>query len=1086
MIEVYIKNETDFVKVDVFENTIFSLNKQLTDLQDLTTITVDYTKTVSLPRSSVNDQVFNCSFDTSRQQFSIDTSKKIDCRLVSNGNVLMEGYCILNSIDEKQYDITIYGQVGSLFKKFFEIPNEEVVQPTTLNANLVARSFRNGPLQYDSNRVNTITFDNRFNLPVSFEPEDDLTIDSVNIDLTGQGISSTETNDPDNAYFSIFGSSQWSYCRPFVLNEGVSKSISPIDNYDIINYHFESENNAVYKATIALRNSSSGKTIMSFTIPNEFRYKQPVTLSLPAGTYKKIKIIKASTGTVYTFLPYYDGEFKLVDASSGITIKGNSGELDEDASLQVIGFCATHQGQYNEFDSTRVSDGRTLPMDPYNDRYTGLTEHTLKEFRSYYQQPYIYLRPLFLRLRDYVNQSSDFEGYKLQYDSNWFNDNNPYWTRLVRMGRHFNEREDTHKDGPENPFVLNPSFVGASKTCQLNVNDSQTLTFQRQPSDFNIINNNTIQKPDDVKLLKGNLAHAWTCKLKESRTNVTHNRNKYSLHFAVSITNQIDTRYWAGVEQQSWNGYFNTGDVFIDPENCFILTITTGSHSESYGFYTAWNEEKKELLLPNQENFFKSNNITNIYPITVNTESYYDEDENRITFLWDLGIGDMGFVSNSDTSFTYTIKMNGPLLKLRPYKMEIFAIGTKVTQLVYDCTDFAGITLGSFPIGNSGNSQFPDIEGYESEQGIEGNVFYSDYDSRRSNSVIGLDEVLSEEDTIMSLLIEYVKMFRLYFDIDYLNRTITVRDNYFDNYTVEDWTDKIDYSTLKIKPLVQNDEAVILGYKESDMKYNEQYKLKTGVYYGDGALRTKIDTNNTTKELLPGLETSCVSQEYYPSWGANTYRNILSKEACPVAIDNKTNSTESQKISIYGAYYFINEVQEIRGFIDYASVTPAKGEYIVSDDTYDEIANNEYCWAFSGVKIESDKFPYVDFATTEDDVNYGCVWYNPLKKYSDKVYDGAFYINALWQNYLFEIYNPNNKLITAKIRLTDAEYSSFKFNKLVVINDVLYLVNKIKDFNGTGLTNIELIQIYDPTNLMSQFNFIRENNTIRNPENTLM
>lgn len=1074
MIEVYIKNETDFVKVDVFENTIFSLNKQLTDLQDLTTITVDYTKTVSLPRSSANDQVFNCSFDTSRQQFSIDTSKKIDCRLVSNGNVLIEGYCILNSVDEKQYDITIYGQVGSLFKKFFDIPNEEVVQPTTLNANLVARSFRNGPLQYDSNRVNTITFDNRFNLPVSFEPQDDLTIDSTNIDLTGQGISSTETNDPDNAYFSIFVSGKRIYYRPFVLNNTASLYDSSIDNYDIVNYHFSSENNTEYKGTLALRNSSSRKTIISFTIPDGFRYKQPVTLSLPAGTYKKIEISKKSTGVKYTFLPLFDGEFKLVDSSSGITIKGNSGELDEDASLQVIGFCATHQGQYNEFDSTRVSDGRMIPMDPYNDRYTGLTEHTLKEFRSYYQQPYIYLRPLFMRLRDYVNQSSDFEGYKLQYDSNWFNDNNPYWTRLVRMGRHFNEREDTHKDGPENPFVLNPSFIGASKTCQLNVNDTQTLTFQQQPTDFNIVNN-TIQKPDDVKLLKGNLAHTWTCNLKESRTNVTHNRNKYSLHFAVSIKDQIDLKWWGGVERSTSNRGFYEGDVFIDFANCFVVSIDTGSHSESYGFYTPINEAAPEILRYDQKQYFENLGISKIYPLYANNETYFDEDENRITFLWDLGIGDMGFISTTDTDFTYTIKMNGTLKNLWPtgYGLET-VFGKKFDSLVYDCTDFAGIACGNFP-----------IEGYETEGGIEGNVFYSDYDSRRSNSVIGLDEVLSEEDTIMSLLIEYVKMFRLYFDIDYLNRTITVRDNYFDNYTVEDWTDKIDYSTMKIKPIVQNDEAVIFGYKESDMKYNEQYKLKTGVYYGDGALRTKIDTINTTKELVPGLETSCVSQEYYPSWGANTYCNILSKEVCPVAINNETNSTESNRISIYGAYYFINNVQEIKGFIDYSAVKPFKGEYIVSDDTYDEIANNEYCWAFNGVKVEKYKFPYVDFATTEDDVNYGCVWYNPSKKYSDKVYEGAFYINALWQNYLFEIYNPNNKLITAKIRLTDTEYSSFKFNKLIVINDVLYLVNKIKDFNGTGLANIELIQIYDPTNLMSQFNFIRENNTIRNPENTM-
>lgn len=66
------------------------------------------------------------------------------------------------------------------------------------------------------------------------------------------------------------------------------------------------------------------------------------------------------------------------------------------------------------------------------------------------------------------------------------------------------------------------------------------MIFRTQPTDFNVINNNTIQKPSNVKIFRGNLAHTWTCNLTETRKNKTHNRNKTTLHFLVSISNQIN------------------------------------------------------------------------------------------------------------------------------------------------------------------------------------------------------------------------------------------------------------------------------------------------------------------------------------------------------------------------------------------------------------------------------------------------------------------------------------------------------------------------------------------------------------------
>lgn len=69
-----------------------------------------------------------------------------------------------------------------------------------------------------------------------------------------------------------------------------------------------------------------------------------------------------------------------------------------------------------------------------------------------------------------------------------------------------------------------------------------------------------------------------------------------------------------------------------------------------------------------------------------------------------------------------------------------------------------------------------------------------------------------------------------------------------------------------------------------------------------------------------------------------------------------------------------------------------------------------------------------------------------------------------WSNLIPELYNEQNKLLTCKVYLTPKDYNQFKFNKFIIINNVLYLVNKIIDYNpaSTEATKVELIQVMNP------------------------
>lgn len=72
--------------------------------------------------------------------------------------------------------------------------------------------------------------------------------------------------------------------------------------------------------------------------------------------------------------------------------------------------------------------------------------------------------------------------------------------------------------------------------------------------------------------------------------------------------------------------------------------------------------------------------------------------------------------------------------------------------------------------------------------------------------------------------------------------------------------------------------------------------------------------------------------------------------------------------------------------------------------------------------------------------------------------------NVRWSNLIPEVYNEQNKLVTCRVYLTPSDYNLFKFNKFIHVKGVLYLVNKIIDYDpsSTKSTKVELLQVFNP------------------------
>ena len=118
-------------------------------------------------------------------------------------------------------------------------------------------------------------------------------------------------------------------------------------------------------------------------------------------------------------------------------------DLSLAGDLDIIGFAMTNRGLYEEFNSKDfVNESNKIePIDKYiNDKLNvsdsssyfpnGLGELACRELRSYYQKPYIYVNKAIQLVRDYINANSD---YTFKLSPTWFNDMNPYYSKLIMM-----------------------------------------------------------------------------------------------------------------------------------------------------------------------------------------------------------------------------------------------------------------------------------------------------------------------------------------------------------------------------------------------------------------------------------------------------------------------------------------------------------------------------------------------------------------------------------------------------------------------------------------------------------------------------
>lgn len=332
--------------------------------------------------------------------------------------------------------------------------------------------------------------------------------------------------------------------------------------------------------------------------------------------------------------------------------------------------------------------------------------------------------------------------------------------------------------------------------------------------------------------------------------------------------------------------------------------------------------------------------------------------------------------------------------------------------------------------------------------------------SFRSMGTFTLNDLWNNERNLFGEILKYCKMFRIGVFVDDINKKIKFMPipTYFKDYTVDDWSDKIDKSKdFVIKPVTLENKYILFNYKDNNTKLGKDYKEKYGVNYGDYRLITEYNFNDEKKELFKDVVGSMTVTDNVLSW-TNLYNYHKIVYSFPAELYVNCKDKDNKYVDLFGSFYFHNGLKEFS-----TESTLHMRSVIISDDTDFQQGNNTYFYTqsadFRGYSVYT--YPYLDVVRG----NNMCLFNIPNKNYTYlNNYSGKSSIyTTLWNDYIDERYNIQNKLITCYADIKPIDYCNFEFNKFVKVGNQLCMVNKIYDYDVTNnqTTKVDLITIQD-------------------------
>lgn len=713
----------------------------------------------------------------------------------------------------------------------------------------------------------------------------------------------------------------------------------------------------------------------------------------------------------------------------------------------VFGLAPSHRGLYPNFKSTmlQVGSNEIIEMKDYiadiwPDNVTniediigdGFRDYEMNQYRSYMMKPYIYFNQL---MRVYAGKCKEITDYEIKLDPKWFNDNNPYWTKMCYMFDYFDEINKKIKRDDERLSLPTKHTTYLSQS-------SSGLNYQmNMPT--TIVDNSYIRTANGVII------------------------NPISIEFGCDINQkpqEIQRVITPSGRVQSTTTIVRGVDILGDTTAEVSVNVInkTNNTTKTYSYWTIGSNDEN-----NKPNYIRSTQFLELftkggsttsdsttfinYTITTPTIEIDGEFNDGIRIEVDVkfrnnkGAYDARRVDTAGNQISAGTQ-NPALYQLRVFQSTSGQGSTQTSRY----TTYYNIT------GVYSGSKFPMTLGEISVSTFSGGISFSP------------ETIYKKEEPLFNVILQYTKMFGLVWDIDYNNKRINIltRNSFFDNHTIIDWSDKIDISSgYTISQTNIQNKYLDFNYEDIDGYIYKPYKKKYGINIGGKKLNTGYEFNNESKDLFENIQPSSISSRSFISFKSIidwTGGMILPTEEQRVMIDCD-NEDSSSSISMNNWYLRGDNI--------------ADDVYITDDSLYmlstEKICyiSDDYASTTPTIATNATQFPIFTTTINADDTKYGLFFNVPNEDYT---YDNSIIgvgnndiYNLFWKSYINELYNVQSKVVTAYVNLSNEDYLNFTFNKFVNIDNQLFIVNKITDFNPSNnqLTKVELIRINDPNNL---------------------
>lgn len=752
--------------------------------------------------------------------------------------------------------------------------------------------------------------------------------------------------------------------------------------------------------------------------------------------------------------------FKFSDALLLYTLRNTYG-VDSTETLafiaSLIGFAPTAQGLLPGFKNDRwieigTIDGSTaqsfasLPVlcsernanneaiDPI-DVGDGLIESQMGEYRSYYQQPFIYINKLW---QIYQQEFSNITGgYSLILDDRWFSESNTQLQSLVYMLPRLWDENNSE-------VLANQTLTDGGVTKTLPTQSGQTW----QTETFLITG------------ISSQVSTAWS-----DVTNTIGRLLTYDFEVNLKIeTNQ--TADYGGITYNRYHSIYN----FI------CINVYVSDQDNLYNGYPAIMGINRYLvaLIPDDEKF-----------------SMEDIMEDSLSKSMIVGMMDQGYKL---TTATYTPTASGDI-NVITFKGSLSVINTRsymeadigeVTTRLHASVSYVSNNtpwmtyLGSSPRFFYGNSGLPTA--YTKLVLSLSNITATTTYAKRTEKILSLENLFRDEKPF-SILLKYSKMTHLVWQVDDDAKTVTVKTSkdYFHDLIsaggagITDISEAVDISKgVTITPLSWTDNKVQFNFASCDLDYIKEYEERYGNSYGGKTLITANKINSTTKKLLCNNDNDTINPSALLSETIYPVGQILSQARASYGyVENEPmplNVTDGSSANHHGCFYFRLTNGSWNTRVCEGWRADASGSYAFITDDLDA-ENNLQEWAWHGTValstshqaswIKVREMPRFDVVTPDGSCSIQFAAVRELFAREQRIPLEHLY-DAVWKDYIEEVYNVQNKTVTLYAHITKATFDILKADPLVQIENVLYLLTKVEGWGEhKDVCKLTLRQIRD-------------------------